>query len=85
MKGGANLSDQLAIDRAVQFAVDTGEVLDVVGLAASLQLPVDCCQSFVDFFVTKYGLELPGKKTKAKEEKVGAGFFSKNAKAADEN
>lgn len=87
MKGGADLEDQLAISRAVADAAANNDgVLDVVRLASTLNIPLECCQSFVDHFSEKQGVKLgvPGEvatgakksgKKKVQEESPGDSFF----------
>jgi hypothetical protein len=59
MKGGANLEDQVAISRAVVYAAENNDgILDVPVLAASLDIPLDCCQSYVDFYANKHSVTL---------------------------
>lgn len=53
MKGGADISDQREIRIVVENAHAAGEVVNVPALAASLNIPLDCCQSFVDFYQAK--------------------------------
>jgi len=74
MKGGADIDDQMKINRAVQAAVANGESINVTALAASLNIAVDCCQSFVDYFAEKHGLkaEVKPKKEKASKKEVTA-------------
>ena len=80
MKGGADIDDQMAISRAVTHAKDG--VLDVTALAASLNIPLECCQSFVDFYAIKNDVVLkthaeaapaPKKAAKEKAEKAEKG------------
>jgi uncharacterized cysteine cluster protein YcgN (CxxCxxCC family) len=56
MKGGANLEDQTVISRAVLSAAEDNDgVLDVPVLAASLDIPLDVCQSYVNHFAAMHG------------------------------
>jgi hypothetical protein len=85
MKGGANLEDQMAIRKAVLFSAESGNVLDVPGLAVSLDIPLDCCVSFVEFYKNKEGVTLPSKaaekvkkgSAKAAAEGLEDGFFDR--------
>ena len=56
MKAGADIDDQLAISRAVLDADENNDgVLDVPVLAATLGIPLDTCQSYVDFYAAQHG------------------------------
>lgn len=59
MKGGANLEDQVSIRRAVLAAAEAGEPLDAARLAANLNIPLDCCISFIEHYEKKEGVILP--------------------------
>jgi len=55
MKAGADINDQLVISRAVLDAAENNNgVLDVPVLAASLDISLETCQSYVDFYIEKH-------------------------------
>jgi hypothetical protein len=61
MKGGADISDQLVISNTVRRL---GTEVDVAQLAAELNIPIDCCQSYVDHFLSKHGLKADAQESK---------------------